>query len=161
MPVESEQIGASDVDVRESGLGLALVLGLLALPAVVPLALRGRTGIAVALGVLLAGVAGVFSSLRVQVRQGHLTVRFGGVWTVRAVPVASIVAVRQATVPAVAGVGLRLLPTGTLYSVGLGDAVELELRDGTRFYVAVSAPGVLCAQLQAVVSRAAAAEGNR
>jgi hypothetical protein len=142
----------ADVDVRESGLGLALVLGLLALPGIVPLVSRGHIGVALAIGSLLVGVAVVFSSLRVRVRNGRLTVRFGGMWTVRDVPIEALVSVRRVPIPALAGVGLRLLPTGTLYSVGLGDAVEFGLRDGSRFFVSVAQPDALCAQLQANIS---------
>lgn len=141
----------STVEIRESGLGLALVLCLLALPAIVPLAARGHWGVALAVSIVIVSIAVVFSSLRVRVHEERLTVRFGGVWTVRDVPLAAIVSLRRVSVPALAGVGLRLLPTGTLYSVGPGDAVEFALRDGSRFFVGASDPDALCERLRAVL----------
>ncbi len=144
--------GTGAIDVHESGAGLAIMLMIVGALSITPIAIRGYWLPAIGVGAILGASALVFSSLRIRTVAGRLVVRLGGVWTVRDVPLTSISSVRRAPVSALAGIGIRLLPTGTLYNVGFGDAVEVVLRDGSRFFVGVTRPDSLCEQLEPLLS---------
>ncbi len=144
---------------RESGVFLTIALLLLSAPAVISLFLHDQFVPASCIALFMIAVAMSFSSLQVLVRDGRLRVKLGGIITVRNVVLADIFSVQRFRPPSLAGLGIRWLAEGTLYTVTTGDAVEIRLRDGTRFYVGSDRPDAMCAQIQSAIAVAASGVG--
>ena len=140
---------------RESGTFLMISMILLTAPVVISLALRRHGILAAGIAFILIAAALPFSSLHVLVRDGRLRIKLGGLITVRDVPLADIAAVQRFRPPSLVGVGIRWLAEGTLYTVTLGDAVEIRLHDGSRFFIGSDTPSAMCTQLESVIPRAA------
>jgi len=136
---------------RESGVFLMIALALLTAPAVISLSLHQHQMLALCIGGFMVAAALPFSSLLVSVRDGQLRVSLGGLITVRRVALADIGAVQRFRPPSLAGIGIRWLAEGTLYTVTLGDAVEIRMRDGSRFFIGSDSPDAMCARLDAAV----------
>ena len=140
---------------RESGAFLMIAILLLTAPAVISLFLHHHVIVASCIALFMIAVALPFSSLQVLVRDGRLRVKLGGIITVRNVVLADISGVQRFRPPSLGGLGIRWLAEGTLYTVTMGDAVEIRLRDGTRFFVGSDTPDAMCAQIQSAVVVAA------
>ena len=152
--MSTSSVQSAPIEVRESGALLIVGMLLLTAPAAISLHLGHHAVLAASIVVLMIVVTLPFSSLQVLVSEGRLRVKLGGMFTVRNVATADIVSVQRAKVSALAGIGIRWLPNGTLFSVNFGDAVEIALRDGSRFYMGVSAPDGLCTQLTSRIATA-------
>lgn len=142
------------ITMRESGTFFVIATVLLAAPAVTSLVIHKHFWPAAAIAALMLGTAWSLSSLQVLVGDGRLRVQLGGLITVRNVALADIAGVQRFRVPSVAGLGVRWLTEGTLYTVTWGDAVEIRLRDGTRFFVGSDTPDAMCATLQSAIAAA-------
>ena len=140
---------------RESGVFLMIAILLLTAPAVISLFLHDHVVLASCIALFMIAVAMPFSSLQVLVRDGRLRVKLGSLITVRNTVLADISSVQRFRPPNLAGLGIRWLAEGTLYTVTMGDAVEIRLRDGTRFYVGSDRPDAMCAQIQSAIAVAA------
>lgn len=152
LSMNSVTVGPAPLRIRESGAFLLVAVVLLTAPAVVSLYLRHYTAVSIGVAVFMLAVTIPFSSLLVVVRDQRLLVQLGGLITVRNVALSDIEAVTRFRPPSLAGIGIRWLAGGTLYTVTLGDAVEIRLTDGTRFYVGSDAPDAMCAQVRAAAS---------
>jgi hypothetical protein len=133
---------------RESGAFLMISILLLAAPAVISLSLHHHEVLATGIAVFTILAGWPFSSLLLVVRDGRLRVKLGGLITVRNVAIADVAQVRRFRPPSLAGLGIRWLAEGTLYTVTMGDAVEIRLHDGSRFFVGSDTPDAMCAALQ-------------
>lgn len=102
----------------------------------------------VALSVMMAGLAAIFSCLTVIVDQTHLRWHFGlGFWK-KAVALSDIAAADVVRTKWWYGWGIRLTPRGWLYNVSGLDAVAVRLRSGKRFMIGTDEPAALHAALQ-------------
>lgn len=140
---------------RESGTFLMIAIVLLTAPAVISLALHHHAVMAWAIALFMIAASLPFASLYVVVRDGRLRVKLGGLITVRNVALADVASVQRFRPPSLAGLGIRWLAEGTLYTVTMGDAVEIRLHDGSRFFVGSDSPDAMCAQLQSAVATVA------
>jgi hypothetical protein len=94
--------------------------------------------------VLLVLVLLQFSSLTVEVRDGGISCRFGPGLIRKWIPLSDIDALRSVTNPWIAGWGIRWLPGHYwLWNVSGLHAVELQLRDGSRFRIGTDEPDIL------------------
>lgn len=117
--------------------GLLIVLG----PA------AAHPALLVAFGVLVA-IAVVFSSLSVQVTASSLLFWFGPGVMRKQVSLAEIETVEPVRNPWYWGIGWRITPRGMLYSVSGLDAVEIRMKDGSRFRLGTDQPERLARALE-------------
>ena len=106
----------------------------------------------VAFGVLVA-IAVVFSSLSVQITASSLLFWFGPGVLRKQVPLAEIASVEVVRNPWYWGLGWRITPRGMLYSVSGLDAVEITMRDGSRFRLGTDQPERLARALDSARER--------
>ncbi len=147
--------GPTSFAMRESGAFLVLAILMLTAPAMIALVLRHHFVAASCLALFMIAAAMPFSSLQVLVRDERLRVKLGGIITVRNVALADIAGIQRFVPPSLAGLGIRLLSKGTLYTVTMGDAVEIRLRNGTRFFVGSETPDAMCLRIQSAIAGAA------
>lgn len=103
--------------------------------------------ISLALAVGMAVLAGLFSSLTVEVEDHELRWYFGpGAWSYRLTP-AEIESVRVVRNSWLNGFGIRMRPGFRLYNVSGLDAVELKLRNGEIRRIGTDDPSGLAAAL--------------
>ena len=96
----------------------------------------------------------LFSYLTITIGEGTLACHFGfGFWPKR-FPLAEIVDVTLAPSSWVDGWGIRITSSGMLYSVSGTGAVEVRLRNGTRFRLGSDEPEVLLRALRAAIAPA-------
>jgi len=97
------------------------------------------TGALIALGATSLAIAGVvwgFSRLRVTVDATGVTVRFGLGWPSRNFPLDEIAGFRRVRNKWWYGLGVRMAPGGAvIFNIWGLDAVELELKAGTKFRI--------------------------
>ena len=106
----------------------------------------------VAFGVLVA-IAVVFSSLSVQITASSLLFWFGPGVLRKQVPLAEMAGVEVVRNPWYWGLGWRITPRGMLYSVSGLDAVEITMRDGSRFRLGTDQPERLARALDSARER--------
>lgn len=106
----------------------------------------------VALGVLV-GIAVVFSSLTVQITASSLLFWFGPGLMRKQVPLEQVAGVKPVRTPWYWGVGWRITPRGMLYSVSGLDAVEVTMKDGSRFSLGTDQPERLARALENALER--------
>ncbi|MBL0169526.1 MAG: hypothetical protein IPP90_02195 [Gemmatimonadaceae bacterium] len=140
------------IAIREFGTFLVVAIVLLSAPAAISLYLHDHVAFAVSIGAIMIAAALPFSSIQVLASDGRLRVKLGGFFTVRNVALTDIASIQRIRPPVLAGLGIRWLPQGTLYTVTLGDAVEFQLRDGSRFFVGSDTPDAMCTQLNTVIT---------
>lgn len=128
------------VQIREPGTVIVLMLVLLSIPPVFSTFSHGHSTIALSIAAIVGITAFTLSSLQILINNGRLRLSFAGFLTLRNVALLDIESVRRMTPPILAGFGIRFLSGGTLYSVGAGEAIEVQMNDGSRFYVGVSDP---------------------
>jgi hypothetical protein len=138
------------LDIHESGWTITLIVLVFSL---IPLVVSAGQSLVIPAIVVtfLVGIALVFRSLRVVVREGRLRVRIGGLITVEDVAVRDIVAVERTRFSALAGLGIRWTSRGTLYAVNFGEAVEIRLRSGTSFFLNMNDPDALIVPMRDVI----------
>jgi hypothetical protein len=141
---------------RESGAFFALALVLMTAPGVISLLLHHYVVAAGSLALFMSAMAAVFSSLQLLIQDGRLRLKLGGIITVRNVALADITGVERFRPPSLCGVGIRLLAEGTLYTVTMGDAVAIRLRNGSRFFIGSDTPDVMSKGIQSTIAVAAA-----
>ncbi len=91
----------------------------------------------------------LFYSLTVQVKDGILSCGFGLGLIRRKIPLADIMAVRSVRNPWYAGWGIRWLPGEyLLWNVSGTQAVEIDLKNGTRFRIGTDQPEALVEAIQ-------------
>lgn len=105
-----------------------------------------------ALGVMVV-IAVVFSSLSVQVTASSLLFWFGPGVMRKQVALAEIEKVEPVRTPWYWGVGWRITPKGMLYSVAGLDAVEVTMKDGSRFRLGTDQPERLARALASALER--------
>ncbi|MCA8941179.1 MAG: hypothetical protein KDB80_01350 [Planctomycetes bacterium] len=98
------------------------------------------TTIAIVTAAALLLVAGMFSTLTVEVDERRVEIRFGPGWIRRRIPLGDIARVEAVRNSWWYGWGIRLTPSGWLWNVSGLDAVELELRTGRRFRIGTDEP---------------------
>jgi hypothetical protein len=92
-------------------------------------------------GLIGLGLVGwVFSSLTIEVTDEELRASFGPGWRIKRIKLRDIQSVERVRNPWYAGWGVRLLPRGLLYNVSGFDAVEVRMRNGTRFRLGTDEP---------------------
>lgn len=96
---------------------------------------------------LIVGVSAVFNRLTVVVAEGVVVASFGFGWPKRVMEVRDIVAVRRVRNQWYYGWGMRKVPGGWTYNVWGLDAVELELRSGSKFRIGTDEPADLLAAI--------------
>lgn len=120
--------------------------------------LRGGLGLAMLpVALLLAGVAVVFSSLTVEIRDGRLRAYFGPGLVAKNVRVRDIESVQVVENSWFSGWGIRVTPRGMLYNVSGVGAVEVRMSDGNTFRLGTDEPEVL----RDAIARAIAADRAR
>ncbi|MEP6764384.1 MAG: hypothetical protein ABJB66_08750 [Gemmatimonadaceae bacterium] len=136
------------IEVRETSAFVGALLIALMLPAAVPLWMIGQRAVAITTMVVTVALAFLFSSIRLVVQKGYVRVLLGGVIPVKNVALDEVVDIRRVSPPKWAGLGIRLMKEGTLYTVTMGDAVEFSLRNGSKFFVGLSRPNEFCELMQ-------------
>lgn len=118
---------------------LALLLG-------IPGVLHGAVTLLVGAGIAIL-VAVLFSTLTIEVADGVLRHHFGpGFWTKR-IPLGDVAVARPSRSRWYEGIGIRITPTGMLYNVATGAAVEIRLLSGQRFRLGTDQQAALLAAL--------------
>jgi energy-coupling factor transporter transmembrane protein EcfT len=110
----------------------------------------------VTLGVagLLVIIAGLFSSLTVEVSEGDLRFYFGpGFWRKR-IALNEVAAATPTQSSWWEGWGIRFTPRGMLYNVSGTDAVEIQLRSGRQFRIGTDEPEALVQAIRTAISAA-------
>ncbi|MGA9115714.1 MAG: hypothetical protein WB626_02955 [Bacteroidota bacterium] len=131
---------------RHTQWGSVIIIAVLAslFAAVVLLSVRGAAHPAPVIPILLlSGVVLLllFSSLTVEIRDGALTCRFGVGLIRRTIPLAEIAEARAVRNSWLVGWGIRWVPGSYwLWNVSGLQAVELLLRDGSRFRIGTDEP---------------------
>lgn len=92
--------------------------------------------------------AAMVSSLTVEIKDGILRSHFGAGLPARTVKIDDIESVEAVKNPWYYGWGIRWTPHGTLYNVSGLDAVEVRLRNGTRFRLGTDEPEALRAAIE-------------
>lgn len=125
-----------------------IVLNAALIAAVLVHVARGGSRALLVLGVALAALLVLFSTMTVEVDRQALRFRFGpGGWgkVVRRMDIAGAAATRSTWLE---GIGIRFTRRGMLYNVAVGPAVEIVLRDGKRFRLGTDEPDRLVAALE-------------
>jgi sulfite exporter TauE/SafE len=110
----------------------------------------------VVLGVagLMVIIAGLFSSLTVEVGDGELRFHFGpGFWRKR-IALSEVKAATSTQSSWWEGWGIRFTPRGMLYNVSGTNAVEIEMRSGQRFRIGTDEPEALVEAIRTATSSA-------
>jgi hypothetical protein len=134
--------GRNDRFVEVDGTML-LILALFAGPAVAGLVIQDSPSVAAALVALFLAIGLLFSRLTTVVRHDTVTIWLGGMWPVASFAVADVATIGRFTPSMWAGLGIRLLPEGMMYSIGFSDAVSIELRSGRKLYLGSKRPDAL------------------
>jgi hypothetical protein len=92
---------------------------------------------------LLGGAGVVFSSFTIEIRNGVLRSHFGPGLPARTIRIADIASVQPVENPWYYGWGIRLTPSGMLYNVSGRQAVEVRLKNGSRFRLGTDEPEAL------------------
>lgn len=130
------------------GYGMAVIsLGLAAIVAVI-----ARSPDSFGVMCLLVGIAAtMFSTLTTAVDAEAVRVRFGPIGLIRTrVALADITAARAMRTSPVSGWGMRYVRHGRLWNLWGLDAVELQLKNGTRFLIGTDEPQALVQALRHV-----------
>jgi hypothetical protein len=126
---------------------VALVVGAVVLASIASMAPPPARWIALTLTCGMAILAGLFSSLTVEVEDHELRWYFGpGAWSYRLAP-AEIESVRVVRNSWLNGFGIRMRPGFRLYNVSGLDAVELKLKSGEIRRIGTDDPSGLAAAL--------------
>jgi hypothetical protein len=126
---------------------VALVVGAVVLASIASMEPPPANWIALALTCGMAILAGLFSSLTVEVEDHELRWYFGpGAWSYRLSP-AEIESVRVVRNSWLNGFGIRMRPGFRLYNVSGLDAVELKLKSGEIRRIGTDDPSGLAAAL--------------
>ncbi len=126
---------------------------LLALVALIPSMHFGVRVFTVALAVVIALVAWLFSSMTVTVNGGAVEVRLGPGLIRKRWPLSDFVSVSVARNRWWYGWGIRLIPGGWLYNVSGLDAVELVRRSGRVLRIGTDDPAALADALRAALPK--------
>ncbi len=136
---------------------IGITAGVLALVSVMARDAEGPVGLILAVTfVMLLIPLSLFRSLTVEVGASAVDVRFGGGFIRKSIPLERI---RSATVvryPWYYGLGIRIIPRGTLWNVHGMRAVELDLGSNRRFAIGSDEPEAL----QAAIETAMKAKGD-
>jgi hypothetical protein len=92
---------------------------------------------------LLGGAAVLFSSLTVEIKNGTLRSYFGPGLPAKTVKIRDIDAVQVVQNSWYAGWGIRITPQGMLYNVSGIQAVEVRMKNGSRFRLGTDEPETL------------------
>ena len=93
--------------------------------------------------------SGLFGTLTTIVDGASVVVRFGPLGLIRdRFAVAEITSARVVRNSVLHGIGMRYIPQGRLWNVWGLDAVELQLKNGTRFRIGTDEPQALLAALR-------------
>jgi hypothetical protein len=126
---------------------LVLIAGAVVLASIASMEPPPARWIALALTFGMAILAGLFSSLTVEVEDHELRWYFGpGAWSYRLTP-AEIESVRVVRNSWLTGFGIRMRPGFRLYNVSGLDAVELKLKSGEIRRIGTDDPSGLAAAL--------------
>lgn len=96
----------------------------------------------------------LFRSMTVEVGDSAVDVHFGGGLIRKSIPFDRIRAVRTVRYPWYYGLGIRIIPRGTLWNVSGMQAVELELDGGRRFGIGSDEPDELQAAIEDALNMA-------
>lgn len=113
--------------------------------------------LAAGFAVLLAFLAALFGTLRVDVDREAVHLRFGFGWLRKDVPLRRIAEAKRVRNRWWYGWGIRLVPGGWMWNVGGLDAVELLLENGRRFRIGTDDPEKLHRAIEAGRGQAASA----
>ncbi len=97
---------------------------------------------------VVGGAALMMSSFTVEIEDGVLRSHFGPGLPARKVKINDIESVEVVKNPWYYGWGIRWTPRGTLYNVSGLDAVEVRLRNGSRFRLGTDEPEALRAAIE-------------
>ena len=126
------------------------LVALLALAAVIAVIARSVTifGLQCVIMVVAFGVAGTLTTV---IDGDVVRVRFGPIGLIhKRIALADITAARAVRNSPAYGWGIRYIPHGRLWNVWGLDAVELQLKNGTRFQIGTDEPQALLQALQRV-----------
>jgi hypothetical protein len=140
---------------RHTQIGRAVLWAMVPGPIALVIAwwLTGRL-VLLALAVLLGLFGYGFSTLTIEVTAGELVWFFGpGIWR-KTVELRDIASATVETNKWWWGWGIHLTPRGWLYNVGGLEAVEVTLKDGTRFRLGSDEPETFASALQTQIGRA-------
>jgi hypothetical protein len=128
---------------------IGVTAGVLALVAFMARDAEGPVGIilAVTFVVLLIPLT-LFRSLTVEVGPSTVDVRFGGGFIRKSIPLDRIRSAQVVRYPWYYGMGIRIIPRGTLWNVDGMRAVELELGSNRRFAIGSDEPEALHAAIE-------------
>ena len=99
---------------------------------VIGTALSGAWWVGLLVGIVLAFVYGMFSTLNTRVERGEVRIHFTYGWPRRTIPVSAITSHHPVRGKWWHGWGIRWIPGGMLYSVWGLDAVEIQYRDAKK-----------------------------
>ena len=100
---------------------------------------------------VMASASTLFGTLSTSIDDGFVLVRFGPIGLIRErLAIADIAHARAVRNSPVYGWGMRYIPHGRLWNVWGLDAVELQLRNGTRFRIGTDEPHELLQALRRV-----------
>ena len=132
---------------------IAAVAAGVAITVAVILSTHDANPVAMAVLVLLIAALVLFYSLRVEIRDDVLTCRFGPGLIRRSIPLSAINEARAVRNPWYAGWGIRWMPGRYwLWNVSGLRAVELVLRDGSRFRIGSDEPETLLAAIESAIA---------
>lgn len=98
--------------------------------------------------VLLLLPLSLFRSLTVEVGPSAVDIRFGGGFIRKSIPLDRIRSAQVVRYPWYYGMGIRIIPRGTLWNVNGMRAVELELASNRRFAIGSDEPDALLAAIE-------------
>jgi len=102
--------------------------------------------------VILSLVALLFHSLNIDVNRNAVNWSFGpGFWK-KSISIASIHTVKIVEIKWYYGLGIRLMPSGWLYTVSGTSAIELELKDGSKVTLGTNDADNLKNNIQALLT---------
>ena len=128
-----------------------VLLAVLAAGAGIVFFAAGKTGWSPAASFVLTfliGVAMLFCTLTVSIRDGEIECRFGPGLIRKHIPLGAVRGARPVRTEWYQGWGIRLTSDGWLFNVSGLDAVEVELADGKRIRIGTDEPQVLAAAIR-------------
>lgn len=138
---------------KQPGTTILWVVGLIVVGLLVALGPAAAHPVLLVVFGLLVLIAVVFSSLTVQVTASSLLFWFGPGVLRKQVSLAEVEQVKPVRNPWYWGIGWRFTPVGTLYSVSGLDAVEITMKDGSRFRLGTDQPERLARALESALEK--------
>jgi hypothetical protein len=101
---------------------------------------------------LLIWIILIMRRLRVQVNPVAVQVTFGTGWPQRMIPLAEIASCQAVRLSPWTGYGMRYIGRGWMFNIEGRDAVELALKNGSRFRIGTDEPAQLVQALQPLLT---------